>query len=1578
MSTLALSTSILAHPRIEYIHSRPSSHRVHPFSPILASSTSILASVVDAVLILAPAARRSSLGELGAESFDPSGKQAGGQLLTVGFNARQVNRLPVYCLYLIHCNCAASAWMYSLVNVFSWRRAGTGQSHEMKIIFHRLSALSQFLLHAYFIFDGPDCPQLKRGKDVPSLSAPRLLSQRFQELLTVFGFNWHVAPGEAEAELACLQLLGLIDAVATPYNDALLFGATCIIRRYEDVYIYTPDAIEKDASLEWGDLLLVMLMSGADNNASGSWCSVEVARRLAYYGFGRSLLEATVSFPFVEFMDFVTKWRDDVCEVLKTDPRRLLGGKHHEVAHIIKEERTEFPDPTVLAMYLLPLTSWSDGRSPAITTTSQQPDLHSLAMFCLQCLSWSPSIIQSELMDALAGTAMRALLQLPGNIDGGQLRHGLRVTSYSDDGLLPMYKISFPTQLLALPLDVDASPDVHMSPLGEDGTTDLFYELEIPAIVLEYSRPDLVQDFPHLSSQSSCVGFEDEDARGRLTRWAVGTSVLESATPWTSTDPHAIFLVLNGFNFIQIFHVNRCDPSNIDPLQSTARSMGECQHEEQAPETNSVNLKRPQTSVYLRCNSVTTFGDNKLGHSCHPPWSEEFHLKRKMFEWAFGEIKTKSNRSPVNLGETCGTPAKQAICKPTTQECLPSRRCIQQKYHALVVEMKIGVRSKSMLMSILDEDPHAGNETPTMLFNDEGGIKTKREWVLETDGVNLNHPLESLASILDEDRDAGDETPDESKPETLHAAGVLSPANATSPRYFTKPPLPHADCDLAVTLLLVTSAPSTPACLRENPGVAMEELGTPTTECAAPSRPSKKPKRGARASTAKEQPSLHVVHQIKEAGKQTHLRAAKTRETYSRHVHQARLWLQGHFPLEGAPQILAHTEHESEIYSDPGFKNAFERVPNQCSDKALALYLSWRGFQENCSQSTVDGVRAAFKMLWDESDGATFRGSWHHNDARHWWEGNPVLSAEVNDIVASIRHKLSSDGAEQTHSGAMKKEYMDRILTWSASQCPLVVPFQYLRLAMMGCRVPPPGEFLSKSMKLTITRHLQQHSHCGQGFDRNYELVKLKCGDVNLDKIIIDEVFMKYLQGGERSLTINDLNVYFEIHLTNRKGWQRKLDKGMREVDLRSNRYRIYPRPDMGSACDAFLHLVFWMKWVEFAHLGRPMSEEDFLFPAIGANGVLQPGEPLSHDTVQAWINEAVAGAGIPGTFSTHSMDACTCPMVGQRWTLARVRWWGGWAEGEHRDTLMRYLLNELHCYENDHSDALRPVSREGDRSFAGEAALVRPASTEALQAAHASLTAGVSALHTTVKEVCSSQAAMSVDVQEIRQQLNRMSNLVTTALTSTSVRSGSEAAPCPGISDLAASVPQSHGLSHPVPATVSSRPTQFAIPQPVQPSNVSRSVPSQRVRRQRIGGHPYNIPRGLLIPNVPVLHADRTRTPKSDSWKDIVRHWTEGEPRLGLTLPLKDWPHHYHNGPLGRQFNTKYYQRSVIATEFLDEFQGNEEAFLEAYGSAASQGHTKLLKAVLDACKQHPEDGACCSHLANEQRSSPSHTSIA
>lgn len=59
----------------------------------------------------------------------------------------------------------------------------------------------------------------------------------------------------------------------------------------------------------------------------------------------------------------------------------------------------------------------------------------------------------------------------------------------------------------------------------------------------------------------------------------------------------------------------------------------------------------------------------------------------------------------------------------------------------------------------------------------------------------------------------------------------------------------------------------------------------------------------------------------------------------------------------------------------------------------------------------------------------------------------------------------------------------------------------------------------------------------------------MKCGDITTEDInAVNGVFLKYLRGEEKSLTINDLHIYFEIHLSNRKGWQKKSDKGTRNV----------------------------------------------------------------------------------------------------------------------------------------------------------------------------------------------------------------------------------------------------------------------------------------------------------------------------------------------------------------------------------------------------------------------------------------------
>ncbi|KAG2094653.1 uncharacterized protein F5147DRAFT_657126 [Suillus discolor] len=110
------------------------------------------------------------------------------------------------------------------------------------------------------------------------------------------------------------------------------------------------------------------------------------------------------------------------------------------------------------------------------------------------------------------------------------------------------------------------------------------------------------------------------------------------------------------------------------------------------------------------------------------------------------------------------------------------------------------------------------------------------------------------------------------------------------------------------------------------------------------------------------------------------------------------------------------------MYEDIAFKDAFESIPNRCSDKVLALYMSLKGFHKNLSKTTVESIRSAFKKI----DGDTYHGKWHFNEAKQRWEGNPADSADIYDVLSSIKHKAIAEGGDRTHSMAMMKDYMDQ------------------------------------------------------------------------------------------------------------------------------------------------------------------------------------------------------------------------------------------------------------------------------------------------------------------------------------------------------------------------------------------------------------------------------------------------------------------------------------------------------------------------------------------------------------------------
>jgi integrase len=120
--------------------------------------------------------------------------------------------------------------------------------------------------------------------------------------------------------------------------------------------------------------------------------------------------------------------------------------------------------------------------------------------------------------------------------------------------------------------------------------------------------------------------------------------------------------------------------------------------------------------------------------------------------------------------------------------------------------------------------------------------------------------------------------------------------------------------------------------------------------------------------------------------------------------------------------------------------------------------------------------------------------------------------------------------------------------------------------------------------------------------------------------------------------------------------------------------YNVYPRPN-NPAIDLYTHMWNWKEFYETHLLGRKLKPDDYIFPSLGANGlVAHPHIPISSDIVQKRINEWAAAAGITGAghFTTHCFRHggaqyrfMFAPM-GQRWTLARICWWGGWAIGEH------------------------------------------------------------------------------------------------------------------------------------------------------------------------------------------------------------------------------------------------------------------------------------------------------------------------
>jgi hypothetical protein len=100
----------------------------------------------------------------------------------------------------------------------------------------------------------------------------------------------------------------------------------------------------------------------------------------------------------------------------------------------------------------------------------------------------------------------------------------------------------------------------------------------------------------------------------------------------------------------------------------------------------------------------------------------------------------------------------------------------------------------------------------------------------------------------------------------------------------------------------------------------------------------------------------------------------------------------------------------------------------------------------------------------------------------------------------------------------------------------------------------------------------------------------------------------------------------------------------------------------------------FLLTWIPFYELciGRKLQPDDYIFPYIASNGVIHPDREMTLQMCQNLITEFTEGAGLEKTYTTHSFRRGGAQYrfmfapLGKRWSLSIVRWWGGWATGEH------------------------------------------------------------------------------------------------------------------------------------------------------------------------------------------------------------------------------------------------------------------------------------------------------------------------
>ncbi|KAF9525465.1 PIN domain-like protein [Crepidotus variabilis] len=224
--------------------------------------------------------------------------------------------------------------------------------------------------------------------------------QPCQELIQYFNFNFYCAPCEADAELAKLNSLGLVDVIIVRDADVFALGALCVLRRIRPPHtyaVYTADAIEHvdGVQLTRGGIFLYSLLKGNRYSNPINSISYETAFELARSGLGNDLVNvldahnttgSLSSIPVTEVCAWINKFQ---VEIVSNQSGYLTSPMPELAARLPRS----FPFHGI-SLYSRPMSSWAPPFTPPDSSLwiPREPVISKIAEFCSLHLGWTTAL----------------------------------------------------------------------------------------------------------------------------------------------------------------------------------------------------------------------------------------------------------------------------------------------------------------------------------------------------------------------------------------------------------------------------------------------------------------------------------------------------------------------------------------------------------------------------------------------------------------------------------------------------------------------------------------------------------------------------------------------------------------------------------------------------------------------------------------------------------------------------------------------------------------------------------------------------------------------------------------------------------------------------------------------------------------------------------------------------------------------------------------------------------------------------------------------------------------------------------